>query len=531
MSAPSVADAVADELAAAGVDRVFGLPGGEILFLMDALRRRGVEFTLFRHEADAGLAAAVYGKLKGTAGVVLTTLGPGAANLLLPIGNSLLDREPLVAISAQVPADWEPAFTHQRLPLANVFRPVTKSTDVLQPFNCRSAVRDGLRRATAEPQGPVYLTLSAEDAVAVCREAPLTPDPARGGALAGAGEVANELRRRLAQAERPLVLVGIGARTAHAAVIRRWISEWGLPVAVTPKVKGLIDETSPTFVGVITGMAIDSLMVEAVRRADLLIGLGLDPVEIDKRWHIELPVTWVLESAWATNLLPKDHLAANIGDALTALMTLGAPRSWPGGFDDIIGKRRSYLVGASEQNPIGPLGIVAALSEALPPQTIVTTDVGSHKYLFGQFWPSREPNTFFMSNGLSGMGYGLPAAIAAKLAHPERPVLAVMGDGGFAMNGHELETARRLGAALIVLVIADGSYSLIRLSQENKRLPNYGVDFDSIDVVMSAKACGVDGVRATDAGAISAAVAKALRENSSIVIEVPVAAESYKGIV
>jgi acetolactate synthase-1/2/3 large subunit len=529
MTGPSVADVVADELADHGVDRVFGLPGGEVLSLMDALRRRGIDYTLFRHEADAGLAAGVYGKLKGTAGVVLTTLGPGAANLLLPIANSLLDREPLVAISAQIPSTWSPLYTHQRLPLAEVFRPVTKMARAIHPFGCRSVVRQALVSATAEPQGPTFLTLSAEDAIATAREGALGRiDESRSPSWDV--DAPARVRTLLEQAERPLLLLGLGTGVANAEAIRRWITEWNLPVAVTPKVKGIIDECSDQFVGVISGMAIDEVMLEALRNADLLVGLGLDPVEIDKRWHVDLPIQWVADAQWATGVHPKEHIAAEIGWLAREIVALGPPRKWNAPFAATIAKRKRFLA-ETRGEELTPLRMVTLLAEVLPSNTIVTTDVGSHKYVFGQFWPSREPETFFMSNGLSGMGYGLPAAIGAKLARPDRPVLAVLGDGGFAMNGEEIDTARRLGVALIVVVIADRSYSLIRISQEKRKLPRYGVDFDAIDTLLAARSCGVEAVRATTATELRAHVSDALRSASSLVVEIPVSPEQYRDLV
>jgi acetolactate synthase I/II/III large subunit len=530
MTLSTVSDAIADELAQHDVDRVFGLPGGEVLHLMDALRRRRVEYTLFRHESDAGIAAAIYGKLKGTAGVVLTTLGPGASNLLLPVASSLLDREPLVAISAQLSSTSSPMYTHQRLPLADIFRPVTKHTEAATPFTGRATIRRAVAAATTEPQGPSFVTLSADDAVAISHETAAGSGRRPPVASEPIAPAADRVKELLAKAERPLILIGLGALASDAAAIRRWIREWHLPVAVTPKVKGVVDETEPTFVGVISGMAIDDLMVEALRSADVLIGLGLDPVEIDKRWHVELPIHWVLSSPWATGLSPKEHISADAGALAGELASSAPPRRWEAPFGAIIAKRRRYIDEACGEE-LSPVRIVTALAEVFPPETTVTTDVGSHKYLLGQFWPSRQPGTFFMSNGLSGMGYGLPAGIGAKLARPSDPVLVVMGDGGFSMNSQELDTARRLGAPIIVVVITDNSYSLIRIGQENRKLPNYGVDFDPIDTVLTARACGVDGVRASSASELKRCVSDGLRSGASLVVEVPLSPERYRGIV
>jgi acetolactate synthase I/II/III large subunit len=529
----TVAEAVADELAQLGVDRVFGLPGGEVLALIDALRRRGLEYALCRHEADAGMTAAVYGKLKGTVGVVLTTLGPGAANLMLPLSNSLLDREPLLALSAQTPESWSWDRTHQKVPLLEAYRPVTKYAAEITPWAARGVVSAAAAAALGEPQGPAFLTLSAEHSRSPLQEGPparpATPAPGPNGTAAQAA--ADELRERLAAAERPLVVVGLGTRAGTSGPLRRWLAAWGLPVAVTPKVKGIVDERDPRFFGVVGGMALDAVMRDGLAAADLVIGFGLDPVEIDGAWHSELPVLWTLESAWATGAAPaRDVLAA---DHLALLAALGdtPPRTWDDAFADVRARRAEIAADGAGNGRLSPVAAVRALAEALPPETIVTTDVGSHKYVVGQFWPSRDPATFFMSNGLSGMGYGLPAAIGAKLARADAPVLAVVGDGGFSMNSQELETARRLGAAVIVVVLADNSYSMIQLAQESRGMERYGVDFDPIDTVATARACGVRAVRVESGEALAEAAAGALAAGEPLVIEVPIAAADYKGIV
>jgi acetolactate synthase-1/2/3 large subunit len=177
-----------------------------------------------------------------------------------------------------------------------------------------------------------------------------------------------------------------------------------------------------------------------------------------------------------------------------------------------------------------PGDIIRVLSEAMPAETIVTTDVGSHKYLFGQYWPSRKPETFWMSNGLSGMAYGLSAAVGAKLARPQAPVLAAVGDGGFSMNAQELETAERVGAPFVTVVLEDQSYSLIKLSQENKQLEPYRMDFNPIDTVKMAEACGVQAIRSSNADQIGSAVRKAVSGNTSLVVGIPVHYADYRKI-
>jgi acetolactate synthase I/II/III large subunit len=532
----TVAAAVARALAAAGIDRVFGLPGGEVLVLIDELRRVGVEFVLMRHEANAGLAAAVYGKLRRQPGVVLTTLGPGAANLMLPLSNAYLDQEPLVAISAQIPDDFPPSHTHQLLPLHEIYRHVTRYAAKITAERVADVVPRALAACMQRPYGTAYLTLSA-------REAVKGTAPQGGGAdhqvaslphTAASRAAADALVVRLATAQRPLIAIGLGTDPSNAARLRSWLDAWNLPAAVTPKVKGIVDETSTNFIGVIGGMAADGLMCDALAASDCLIGFGLDPVEIDKTWHAELPIHWILEAPNVGGIVPPDVELVSHAGLLDALTGQRPPASWDAPFGDVQTRRRDLLKRPAARrraaDTMWPGDIVAALASALPPETIVTTDVGSHKYLFGQFWPSRHPETFWMSNGLSGMAYGLSAAIGAKLARPDAPVVAAVGDGGFSMNAQELESAERAGAPFVTIVLEDGSYSLIKLSQQAKKLQPYAVEFGSIDTVKMAQACGVDALRTVDRDELASAAKRAVERRRSLVIGVPVDDAEYTPI-
>ena len=525
----TTAAAAAKAIAAAGIDRVFGLPGGEVLLLIDELRKAGVDFILMRHEANAGIAAAVYGKLKRQPGVVLATLGPGAANLMLPMANAYLDREPLLAITAQIPDEFPASHTHQLLPLHETYRPISKMVDKITSGNASDVVSRALAECMRAPHGTAYLTLSARDALNPLDNAGTSRSQrASGPAQADAGAQAADLSRKLAASDRPLVLVGIGFDSGLAARLRQWLDAWNLPVAVTPKVKGIVDESSPNFVGVISGMAADGLMVEALNAADLLIGFGLDPVEVDKTWHAELPIHWLLETPNVANIVPEGARLVDHGALLDALVNTSAPRRWERPFASFQKRRTGLLDGQSGNGTMWPGDLIRSLSAAVPSSTIVTTDVGSHKYLFGQFWPSRDPDTFWMSNGLSGMAYGLSAAIGAKLARPDAPVLAAVGDGGFSMNAQELETAERIGAPFVTIVLEDGSYSLIKLAQENRKLEPYRMDFGPIDTVGMAQACGVEALRTTDPEVMASAVRGAFEGKRSLVIGVPIDYADYR---
>jgi acetolactate synthase-1/2/3 large subunit len=534
----STAAATARALADAGITRVFGLPGGEVLMLMDELRRAGIDFVLMRHESNAGIAAAVYGKLRGQPGVVLTTLGPGAANLMLPLCSSYLDQEPLLAISAQIPDDFPASHTHQLLPLHDVYRPIARYVDKITSGNVFDVVPRALEKCMERPFGASYLTLSAREAlkpsVGFGVQGSGVQRSVKGSGFTVQGSVtdvraqAHALAAALGRAKRPLVVIGLSIDPANAARMRRWVSEWNLPVAVTPKVKGIVDETAANFVGVVGGMAADGVMCDAIAAADLVVGLGLDPVEVDKTWHADRPIHWVLESPNAGGVVPAGVVLVDHAAILDALVEQPPPATWPSPFKAFQDKRARMLNDrAGSAGTMWPGDIVQALASVMPAETIVTTDVGSHKYLFGQYWPSRQPETFWMSNGLSGMSYGLSAAIGAKLARPDAPVLAAVGDGGFSMNAQELESAERVAAPFITVVLEDGSYSLIKISQAGKKLEPYRTDFRPIDTMKMAEACGVAGLRTSNPDELAAAAKQAVDRRRSLVIAVPVNDADY----
>jgi acetolactate synthase-1/2/3 large subunit len=525
----NTAGAIAKALAGAGIQKTFGLPGGEVLVLIDELRKAGVDFVLMRHEANAGIAAAVYGKLSRQPGVVIATLGPGAANLLLPVASAYLDQEPLLAISAQLPDDFPATHTHQLLPLHETFQPMCRVVEKITQVNADEVIDRALAACMDRPYGVSFVTLSAREAIKDAQVGNARSAAAPTRPTANPAARAADLRARCAAAARPMVLVGLGIEAHNAERLRAWINDWQLPVAVTPKVKGIVDETLPNFVGVISGMAADGVMVDALKSADLLIGVGLDPVEIDKTWHAELDIQWVLEARNATGVMPDKAVLVDHSQLLTALSEGKAPKNWGSPFAEFQKKRGALLNGAAgAPNTMWPGDIIRALSGVMPPETIVTTDVGSHKYLFGQFWPSRLPETFWMSNGLSGMAYGLSAAIGAKLARPNVPVLAAVGDGGFSMNAQELETAERVGVRFITIVLEDNSYSLIKLAQENRKLEPYRMDFGAIDNVKMAEACGVQAIRTTSPDELASAVKRAVATGKSLVVAVPVHYADYR---
>ncbi len=516
---------VASDLADAGVRKAFGVPGGEVLSLMLELRSADVEFVLCRHESAAGMAASAYGKLTGAPGLAISTLGPGASNLLLPIANAQLDREALIGICGELPASYPRVHTHQRMPLLDIFRPITKVCEPLKPGTARDAVRRAVAAATGPPPGSVILTLSSDDAAADAAEggAPIS-EPTTGGVHPE--EAARAVADRMRAARHPLVVVGLEVPTAAAGQLRRWLQRWELPFAVTPKAKGGVDEGDPRFVGVLDGAGLLDVMRDAIAASDLVVGVGLDQVELIQTWHTSAPMVWLREPG-KLDAAPRAHdlVQAPIAAVLDLLQENDAPARW----EDAFGETRERRRQASEA-PGAPTWIPAAVRAAAPADTILATDVGSHKCLFSQYWPADPAGAFLTSNGLSAMGYGLPAAIGAKLARPQQPVLAVVGDGGFAMTGPELETAIRANAPVVVIVLVDGSLSLIRALERRRGLPNYGVDFGAVDVCKVAEGYGATAVMASSPEQLSAAVSNGLRASSPTVVVVPLDPDSYAAI-
>jgi len=519
----TLASAIAGEVRRAGIRHAFGIPGGEVLTLIEALRLAGTEFVLCNHESSAGMMASAYGRLTDRPGIVLSTLGPGAANLLLPIANAQLDREALIAICGDLAESLPRSHTHQRLDLTGIFGPTTKLCAALTAEDGGASLRAALASTSMPPRGAALLTLSTEAAKSTApAPPPLRAEPAPTPAADVEADAAR-LRAALAAAERPLVVVGCGAEREASGALREWLSRWDLAVALTPKAKGLVPDDYARFVGVLDGAGLGELMSETLARADLVVGLGMDPVELIRPWHCSAPVLWVGDCGPEGDRAPgAETLESPVAAVVDVLASSPAPGRWADWTSAAVARRRGMLVDESLLT-----WIPRALGRALPPDAIVATDVGSHKCLIAQFLPVEQPGAFLTSNGLSAMGYGLPAAIGAKLARPDRAVLSVVGDGGFAMAAQELETAVRMGTPIVVVTLVDTSLSLIQLLQQSRGLPRCGVDYGRVDVPAVAAAHGAEGLTATSPDELTRAVAGALERERPTVIAVPVDGGGY----
>ena len=533
MSASTCAEVLARTLRRAGVDVMFGLPGGEILDFIEAARREGIRFVLTRHEATAAFMADVTGQIGRRPGVCVSTLGPGAVNMTLGVANAYLDRSPLVAITASLARSAEPYATHQQLDLNAVYRPFTKQALLLDGENTEATVRAAIEASVALRMGPVHIALPSDVARAPARESanPSTNRMAAAAAAAPPADALNRVAERITAARRPVLIVGLDLDPhTDVAAVRAFVDRMGVPTFVTPKAKGIVSEDHPLFAAVCAGVAGDALIVEFLESADLLVGIGFEPVESDKLWHHTLPLVSIGPVTIAAGAFKPQ--AEAVGDVRGTLAALGA-RSWPRfGWDATTVTRFRERLHQALRPAVRPQGLSAyeltrTLRSLFPRDTILATDVGSIKSITTQAWTSYEPLTFFESNGLSAMSYSFPAAMAARLRFPDRPILCTIGDGGFSMTLTELETCVRERLPFVTVVYNDSALSLIDVAQQNRGYPTYGVKYGRVDFAAVAAGFGVWSRRVETMEALEAAVREGLRVDGPVVIDALVDPAEY----
>jgi len=530
---PTCAEVLARTLRESGVTRMFGLPGGEMLDFLEAARRAGIRFILTRHEATAAFMADVTGQIQRRPGVCVATLGPGAVNMTLGVANAYLDRSPVVAITASLARASAPYATHQQLDLNAVYRPFTKQAITLDGEDTEAKVRDALRVTRTLRMGPVHIALPSDVARGEDRPSARTariavePPPIGPASLDAIERVA----AAIAAARRPIVILGLDLDPrADVAAVRAFVKHLGAPTFVTPKAKGLLPEDHPLFGGVCAGVAGDRVVLDLFARADLLVGVGFEPVESDKLWHHTMPLVSVGPvSIAAGDFRPQ---AEAVGDVAATLAELGrgphVPHAWePGTLARFRADLEHVLRPASPPNGLSGYELTRALRALFPRDTILATDVGSIKSVTSQAWTAYEPLTFFESNGLSAMSYSFPAAMAARLEFPERPVLCTIGDGGFGMTHAEIETCVRERIHFVTVVYNDSALSLIDVAQQNRGYPTYGVRYGPVDFAAVAAGMGAWSRRVETRDALESAVKEGLRLDRPVVIEAIVDPAEY----
>jgi len=511
------------------VEFVFQVPGEETLALTDSLgRSKRIKIITVRHEQAAAFMAGVYGRLTGRPGVCAATLGPGATNLATGIADANVDRAPLLALTGQAALEHFHKEYHQYVDVVSILRPITKwNTRLYKADTIPEAVRKAFRTAEAEKPGSCHLEIPEDIADQASRATPIPriAGPEQPRPTTSQIEQAAQL---LNKSKAPLILAGNGIIRARATgPFRKFLVEAKIPVAHTFMGKGALPDNDPLSLYAI-GLPSQEIVSKAFELADLIIAIGYDLVEYAPSiWNPHNDKTIIhVDSTNAEvdmNYQPSIQLVGHIGETLTILT--GQIKARSTNFAKSV--RDSILAEASarsedEAYPLKPQRILHDLREAMNHEDIVVSDVGDHKLWISRLFPTYEPNTVLISNGYASMGIGIPGAIAAKLVHSQRRVVAACGDAGFLMTAHELETAHRLGVNLVRVVFHDNAYGSIKRKQLARFGRTSGVDFGNPDFVKLAEAFGVQGYHTQRASEFLPLLESALEQRETSVIDVPV---------
>jgi acetolactate synthase-1/2/3 large subunit len=509
------------------VEYIFGIPGEENLDVMDALLDSSITFVTVRHEQGAAFMADVYGRLTGKAGVCMSTLGPGATNLITGVADANMDRAPIVAIAGQGSTTRMHKESHQILDLVNMFAPITKyATQVLEPRIVPEVVRKAFKLAQEEKPGASFIDFPENIAAAEVDGEPIaarkiyTPAPL--------DFKVEKAARIISGAQHPIIIAGNGViRQEAAEELVRFAETLNISVCNTFMAKGVMPFSNELSLGTL-GLKARDLPWFAVEKADVVICIGYDMVE----YH---PDMWNPDGS--KDVVHIDALSAEIDEQyITAVEVLGHIPSTLKGLAALTKpQRRSAFAAvrhaineeqeaASEYEgfPVKPQKIVSDLREVLAPDDIVISDVGAHKMWMARMYQAERQNTCIISNGFASMGIAVPGALAAKLAYPERKVVAVTGDAGFMMNSQEIETALRMNTPLVVLIWSDAEYGLITWHQMRRFGRPSHIEFTNPDFVAYAKSFGAQGYRVESTADLLPTLKRALSADTVAIVDCPV---------
>ena len=535
---PTTAEVVVRALKQAGIAHVFGYPGGQNMRFIEAMGAGGVEFVLVTHEASAGFMADVSARLTGRPGACTSTLGPGATNLTTGVGNAYLDRVPVLAFTGKMGRKWRGRTVQMQVDHQAIFAPLTKWTTELESVTADETVRRAIRVAESEQPGPVHLDFP-EDVAEEGSEWHEGSGKHEGSETCeGSGTYEEALDRAeaaLRSARCPLVAVGLTMNRASATdALRAFLARHRLPAVSTMMAKGHVPESGGHFVGVV-GRARRDIVAEFCKPADLVLAVGYDPVEFNyEDWvRKDIPIVHidtVPADLAATHTLACD-VVGNIRHALERLTAM-APVEHAWDLDALPAHRRRLAAALQpRQEHFSPHHVVVAMRDLLAQDGILAVDVGAHTHLVAQLWDPVDPGNVLVSNGWSSMGFGIPAAIAAKLVHPDRQVVACVGDGGYLMMVGEINTAVRLNLPVVFVVLRDRYLSLIRVKQSRRRfawsgVQLYGDTYRPSDTLFGAPVA----VAETDAS-FRAAFTQALSASGPTVIEAVVDPAEYDSLI
>ena len=516
-------------LEAEGVEYIFGIPGEENLDLLESLRTSTIKLILTRHEQGAGFMAATYGRLTGKVGVCLATLGPGATNLVTPAAYAQLGAMPMLMITGQKPIKTSKQGRFQVIDIVDMMRPITKFTaQVVSGDRIPSMVREAFRLAHEERPGAVHIELPEDIAVETTTQPLLSPSLTR-RPIAEYKAIANAIDM-IEQATSPLLLIGAGAnRKLTAKMLREFVDKTSIPFVTTQMGKGVLNESDPRFAGN-TALSDNDFVHRAIERADLIINVGHDVVEKPPFFmhHNGKKVIHInFESAAVDPVyFPQAEVIGDIANSVWQIKEGIEPQeAWKLDFYKDV--HEAYVQHRAEAEndcrfPILPERFVRDIRKVMPDEGIVTLDNGVYKIWFARNYPAFHPNTLLLDNALASMGAGLPSAIAAKLVKPDVPVLSVCGDGGFMMNSQEIETAVRLKLDLIVIILRDDAYGMIKWKQAHMTFDEFGLDYHNPDFVKYAQSYGAKGWRVDSADILIPIVESCLNNPGVHVIDCPV---------
>jgi len=511
-----------------GVAYIFAIPGEENLDVLESLRRSKIKLVLTRHEQAAGFMAATYGRLTGRAGVCLTTLGPGALNLTTAAAYAHLGAMPMVMITGQKAIRSSRQARFQIVDIVAAMRPLTKmATQIVSAQSIPTLVRDAFRVAQQERPGPVHLELP-EDIAADEAVADIIPPHVVELPVAPAAAI-ERAAAMIVGASRPLVMLGAAAsRPQLAEPLSAFVQRCKIPFFNTQMGKGAVNAGSNLYMGT-AALSERDWVHEAIDQADLIISIGHDTVEKPPflMGHHGPQVIHVGATPATVEQVyfPQAEIVGDVGASLAGLadrLEGKLPHA-----SALLGLREGILAHLAERStedrfPLTPQRIVHDVRQVIPPDGIVALDNGMYKIWFARNYRTTIANTLLLDNALATMGAGLPSAITASLIHPDRRVLAVCGDGGFMMNSQELETAVRLKLNLVVLVLEDRAYGMIRWKQEVDGFSDFGLDFGNPDFVAYAKSYGAKGSRVGNAAELSTMLEAAFKEGGVHLVVAPV---------
>ncbi|MEL7035674.1 MAG: acetolactate synthase large subunit [Cyanobacteria bacterium J06592_8] len=509
-----------------GVEYVFGLPGEENMEVLESLKGSSIQFITTRHEQGAAFMADIYGRLTGKAGVCLSTLGPGATNLMTGVADANLDGAPLVAITGQVGTDRMHIESHQYLDLVAMFAPVTKwNSQIVRPSNTPEIIRKAFKLAQAEKPGAVHIDLPENIAEMPAPGQPLQRDKRE--KVYSAYHSMNEAAVAISKAKSPIILVGNGALRGNASeAVTEFATQLNIPVANTFMGKGAIPYTHPLSLWT-TGLQKRDYISCAFDKSDLVIAIGYDLIEYSpKKWNPEGKIPTIHIGSTPAEIdssyIPMAEIVGDISDSLNEILRrsdrTGRPEPYALKLRDDI--RRDYEQYANDDGfPIKPQKLIYDLRQVMGPEDIVISDVGAHKMWIARHYHCDRPNTCIISNGFAAMGIAIPGAMAAKLVNPNLKVVAATGDGGFMMNCQELETALRVGTAFVTLIFNDGGYGLIEWKQEDQYGDSSFIKFGNPDFVKFAESMGLKGYRVEAATDLVPILKEALAQDVPAVID------------